>query len=237
VEDGPNRTPSEEQEAQGASRPGCGCLLGWLVVVLPKLFALYSRVFYRLKTEGLENVPREDVCVIVFNHHGLVSDALVSQAVTSRRAPGSLALFAGAAAAARFAGAGRQAAMLKVYRARGLSSLPLLQALEHLKEGTAVSLAPEGVISWDGRLKPLKPGAAWLALRANMPVVPVVCQGGYEVMPIWSRRPRLTGRITVRAGEPFYLSDRLPPGTIITRDMTEAGSRKISQALNELLMA
>lgn len=84
------------------------------------------------------------------------------------------------------------------------SSIMLLQMLE---EGKALFLSPEGEVSWDGRLKPARPGAAWLALRAHVPVIPVGISGTYDVWPRWAKRMHLTGRIRVRIGRPFFLSE------------------------------
>ena len=67
-------------------------------------------------------------------------------------------------------------------------------------------MAIEGAISWDGRLQPFQSGAAWLALRSEVPIVATVLRGGYSVWPRWAKFPRLTGHLEIRIGEPFMLS-------------------------------
>jgi 1-acyl-sn-glycerol-3-phosphate acyltransferase len=117
-------------------------------------------------------------------------------------------------------------------------SLPaLLQARQHLLQGGAVALAPEGQPTWDGRLQhPLQPGAAWLALQSGSPVVPVVSIGGYDIQPLWqTERIRLTGRMQIRSGQPFYLSEQ--PLLSVPADQLAQGSQSIWQAMAGLLPA
>ena len=49
------------------------------------------------------------------------------------------------------------------------------KAVEALKRGWAVGISPEGTRSHDGQLQEGKPGAVLLALRSNVPIVPVAC--------------------------------------------------------------
>jgi 1-acyl-sn-glycerol-3-phosphate acyltransferase len=51
------------------------------------------------------------------------------------------------------------------------------KAIEALKRGWAVGISPEGTRSHDGQLQEGKPGAVLLALRSNVPIVPVGLSG------------------------------------------------------------
>ncbi|HTX78821.1 MAG TPA: lysophospholipid acyltransferase family protein [Longilinea sp.] len=51
------------------------------------------------------------------------------------------------------------------------------RAVEALKRGLAVGISPEGTRSHDGQLQEGKPGAVLLALRSNVPIVPVALTG------------------------------------------------------------
>lgn len=82
------------------------------------------------------------------------------------------------------------------------------QAIEALKEGAVFGLAPEGRRSRSGVLQEAKNGAAFLALRAGVPVVPVGLSNT-DVLFGNARRLRRT-RLTVRIGPVVHLpaSDR-----------------------------
>ncbi|KXG74997.1 lysophospholipid acyltransferase family protein [Thermotalea metallivorans] len=54
---------------------------------------------------------------------------------------------------------------------------------ELLKEGYSQVIFPEGTRSADGRLGEFKPGSLKLALKANVPIVPVTIKGAYHIMP------------------------------------------------------
>jgi len=67
-----------------------------------------------------------------------------------------------------------------------------------------LGIAPEGTRSKTGSLQRGKPGAAYLALRANVPILPVVVTGTERVFRdlLRLRRPR----VRVVIGEPFRLT-------------------------------
>jgi putative phosphoserine phosphatase/1-acylglycerol-3-phosphate O-acyltransferase len=59
----------------------------------------------------------------------------------------------------------------------------LLPAVDTLKAGKSIAIAPEGTRSRDYRLGRFKKGAFHLAMQAGVPVVPIVIKNAYEVMP------------------------------------------------------
>jgi 1-acyl-sn-glycerol-3-phosphate acyltransferase len=76
------------------------------------------------------------------------------------------------------------------------------RALEALRRGSVVGIFPEGGRSDDGTLKAAKPGAALLALRAGVPLVPAAIVGTFAAWP----RQRLLPRprpVLVRFGAPI----------------------------------
>mgnify|MGYP001203953007 FL=1 len=78
----------------------------------------------------------------------------------------------------------------------------LRKALVVLEHGAAVAIAPEGTRSKTGGLIEGRDGAAFLATRANVPILPAVVWGTEKVL----RRPRPL--VHVRIGRPY----RLPEG-------------------------
>ncbi|MGM7670006.1 lysophospholipid acyltransferase family protein [Microbacterium sp. A93] len=121
---------------------------------------------------------------------------------------------------------------IPVDRARG-GNESLLAADEALASGGAIIIYPEATLTTDPDLWPMKAktGAARLALRTGVPVIPVAQWGIHEVMPKPAKAPkpwpRRTGRI--RIGAPVPLEDLR--GSALTRDVLDAASERIMSVI------
>jgi 1-acyl-sn-glycerol-3-phosphate acyltransferase len=58
----------------------------------------------------------------------------------------------------------------------------LEKATEALRAGHSFLIYPEGTRSDDGRLQRFKKGAAVMAIRAGVPIVPMACSGAHRIM-------------------------------------------------------
>jgi 1-acyl-sn-glycerol-3-phosphate acyltransferase len=72
------------------------------------------------------------------------------------------------------------------------------------ERGTSVLVFPEGGRSLTG-LQPFKEGAAYIAIRAGVPVLPVALIGTIDVLPMHSVHIR-SGRVVLRIGTPVPTS-------------------------------
>ena len=75
-----------------------------------------------------------------------------------------------------------------------------------LAENRPIILFPEGRRSLDGELVELREGAAMLAIRNGVPIVPIYIDGAHEVMPRGRMWPEM-GEICVRFGKPIEPRD------------------------------
>lgn len=77
-----------------------------------------------------------------------------------------------------------------------------------LDYGYNVVLFPEGFISKDGSLQPLKPGSGMIAVEMEAPVVPVIITGLDKIFPYGKMLPRRcdTRVITVQFLKPLYFA-------------------------------
>lgn len=68
------------------------------------------------------------------------------------------------------------------------ASVKAMQRAAEIIQNKRISLLifPEGGRSHDGQLQPFKEGAAYIAIRAGVPIVPVVITGTREVLPFGS---------------------------------------------------
>ena len=69
---------------------------------------------------------------------------------------------------------------IPVARGKAISSA-VKTGLSALKSGKILGIFPEGHRSETGSLLPFEPGAALMALRADVPVVPVYISGNYKL--------------------------------------------------------
>ena len=70
--------------------------------------------------------------------------------------------------------------------------------------GVSILIFPEGGRSLTG-LKPFKEGAAYIAIKAGVPVIPLCLKGTLEVLPLGSLNVR-PGRVLLRVGDPVATS-------------------------------
>ena len=82
-----------------------------------------------------------------------------------------------------------------------------------LDEGHILFVFPEGTRSADGKLQEARDGTAVLALRTDAPILPVGIAGSHGVWPRGQKLPHPGGRVTIRVGTAFRLSEVLPEGT------------------------
>ncbi len=77
-----------------------------------------------------------------------------------------------------------------------------------LKAGDPVLLFPEGRVSETGRLGPIQPGAALLALRANVPIIPIGLQNTPGLLPYGALLLRPSPHpVVVTYGPPIHPRD------------------------------
>ncbi len=75
-------------------------------------------------------------------------------------------------------------------------------AVKALRAGMPLFIFPEGGRTSDGHLRPFLHGAAYLAIRAQVPIVPIALSGVYDLLPIHTRH-FYPCQLTVRVGEPI----------------------------------
>lgn len=171
-----------------------------------------------------ENVPQTGGVIFVPNHISNADPLAVGQFLAfSGRWPRFLAK----ASVFRIPIIGRIIAacgQISVERGSAHSKDALVAAAQALEQGRALVIYPEGTITYDPDLWPMKgkTGSARLALTTGCPVVPIGQWGAQELMPGRKPRfPKLVPRKTlhVAAGEEVLLDDlRSQPVTAATLD-------------------
>ena len=176
--------------------------------ILRNFVYLLLKVIARVDLYGLENLPPTGGILICTNHLSIIDPALVY-------------VFSGRDCTALVASKHKKNPFLRwivnivggIWLDRGEADLHALRAAQaYLRQGGVLGIAPEGTRSKTHGLIEAKTGAAYLADKTGVHVVPVGIAGSDMAMPSWKRlrRPHLV----MRVGKPFLL----PPVRRATRN-------------------
>ena len=158
-------------------------------------------LFTSLKVKGKKNLPGQGPLLVVANHLSLADPPLLG-ACLSRKAifMAKEELFRSRLSRYFIAGFGA----FPVHRGQ-LDRKALRQSEKVLAEGMVLVMFPESTRSKNAQLQTAFPGSTLIALRSDVPILPVGITGTERVKGLrWLlQRPRLT----VNVGHPF----RLPP--------------------------
>jgi 1-acyl-sn-glycerol-3-phosphate acyltransferase len=156
--------------------------------------------FIRVRVEGLENLNPSGTYVFVANHSSYMDiPALLATLPHQFRFFAKKGLYR-----IPFLGTHlRRAGHLPVDRSSARASLKSMTEGAHIiaERGVSVLLFPEGGRSPVG-LRDFKEGAAYIAIKAGVPVAPIALVGMRQLLPMGSIHLR-SGVATVRIGEPI----------------------------------
>lgn len=190
---------------------------------------------WRVDVRGLQHVARRDGAVVVWNHHSYVDFAMVAWAIVRRLGRPVRFLAKREVWQSRWLGwTVRWGQAVPVDRADSGSRHGAFDAaVAALRAGDLVGIAPEQTISRSFELLPFSTGAARMAQRAGVPIVPAVSWG--------SQRFATKGRgvraafglpVLVRYGEPLHVGSGEDP-----RAATDRLRSRMATMLDELQRA
>ena len=176
----------------------------------------YARHIISMRAEGLENIPDQIPYVIAANHETYVDGMLIGSYLPKEHFK-AMSCIAAKDLESRHGILGR--VILRVGRAIlidrfGNPVRGLIIAKKKVDEGNIMLVHPEGTRSVDGHLGEMKDGAAYIAMKSKVPLLPVFIDGAYEVYNRYMKRPQGTDPITrqrreviLTFGKPFQPSD------------------------------
>lgn len=193
--------------------------------------SIIMRFLGGIRLEGVEHVPRSGAFLVVANHCSQLDPPLLGWATGYQ--VGRVVHFMAKEEMRHWPVVGWLADRAGVFFVRrGEGDRPAQRrALELLAAGRPVGIFPEGTRSRVGRMRGIKPGAALLAIRAGVPILPVGIAGTHRLFAS-GRLPRRS-KVTFRIGAPFSL-DHQPSGRL-DRNALEAGTERITIEVAGLL--
>lgn len=155
---------------------------------------LFQRTLMRFKVIGIENVPKTGGAIVMINHINFW-DPLVVMPSLGRDVIPMTKVEAWESWLHWFVdGYGA----IPVHRG-AVDTSAVRSATEALNEGDLVLISPEGTRSPNGALQQAQEGMAFLAVRANAPILPVAIQGTPKVLK------RFFAPVTITIGPVFSL--------------------------------
>jgi 1-acyl-sn-glycerol-3-phosphate acyltransferase len=179
-----------------------------LLFLVAAVLAPLIRLMFRIKTEGIENLPKGGY-ILVANHVNYLDPLAFAYSVYihMKRTPHYLAkepLFRIPVIGALLPKVGQ----IPVYRGGKSNEQPLRAAVEFLKAGQVVVVFPEGTLTRDPNQWPMrgKSGAIRLAIELGLPIVPAGHWGIEKILGTYSKRfrPNPFHVVRVKIGQPMF---------------------------------
>jgi 1-acyl-sn-glycerol-3-phosphate acyltransferase len=176
--------------------------------------AAFKVMGIRFQLEGTENVPRTGGALLALNHISYVDFILGGFAT---QPSGRLVRFMAKRELFDHRLAGplmRSLHHISVDRAEGVASYG--EGVRHLQMGEVVGIFPEATISRSFELKEFKSGAARMAAKAGVPIVPAVLWGTQRLKTKDHPQDFSRGKtIAITVGEPLHPTGADPIGETV----------------------
>lgn len=161
---------------------------------------------------GGEHLPARAGFIVASNHYSEADPLMLAHYLVDHGHPPFFLAKSSLFDVPLFGSALTHLQQVPVYRTTSRAADALVAAREALADGKCIAIMPEGTLTRDPALWPMraKPGVGRLALSSRAPVIPIAQWGAQEVLGQYARRPgNLLRRPVqqVRAGAPVDLSD------------------------------
>ena len=154
---------------------------------------VYLKLLYKIKVQGLDNIPKRKPFVLCSNHINWMDPLTISTSLSASYQIHFMAkqeLFSNFITSLFL----RKIGVFPVKRDNA-DLLAIKTAYQLLKNGQVLGLFPEGSRSKTGKLQKAYHGAALIAVRSGVPIVPIAISGPY----------RLFKPVNLYIGKPFVL--------------------------------
>ena len=179
--------------------------------------------YLRGKIYGAKKVPMEGPVIVIANHASNLDPPILSNCV---RRPVSFMAKESLFQVPLLAPAIRAYGAYPVKRGSAARSA-IREAMKQLEQGWAVGIFLQGVRTPDGRISSPKLGAALIAAKAQVPLLPVCLWGTEKILKKGASVPR-PAPVTVRIGE------LIPPPTTKDKDTLREITQRCADEIHAL---
>ena len=150
-------------------------VFGYIIFLLPHsvmrfVVWLLTHTFYRLRVEGLENLPKRGGALLIANHVSWL-DGILLMLISSR--PVRMIVFAGNFKNRFLNWAARKHGTIMLSPSPKAIARGLKEARQGLIDGEIIAIFPEGGITRVGHLQGFKPGMTKILKGTSVPVIPI----------------------------------------------------------------
>ncbi|MBA7565417.1 1-acyl-sn-glycerol-3-phosphate acyltransferase [subsurface metagenome] len=175
-----------------------------LYIIAKIKFSIIFKLFFKLKVTGQQNIPQDSPFIIVANHSSLLDPVILGVSIRPK------IIFIAASYLFEIRWLGyllRKANSIPINRENYTNNVKSLkQALKILQKGGVLGIFPEGGVDRQKDDLPIKAGAAFLATRVGVPIVPIKIKGADKVLPRGAKFIRSLNKIEVEIKKPIYCS-------------------------------
>ena len=187
-----------------------------------------SAFVYRARIRGRERLPGTGGYVLAPSHRSMMDIPFLA-AVTPRRVRfmGKVQVFKIPVVGTLF----RWLGGFPVQR-DGTDRKAVRDSIEILQGGEPLVVYPEGTRQHGMAIQPLQPGAAYLAIRAGVPIVPVGIAGSEEIFRSHGTKIPRFQRVAIVVGDPIQPPART--GGVVKREVVDEVTNLLAKELQQV---
>ena len=178
--------------------------------IIDSLIRVWARLLVRaagidLRTERMETVDRKQRYILVANHYSYFDIPVIIAAVPQPiRFMAKVSLFK----IPIFGWALGRAGFIPIDRKNRRTAVKSFDlAAERIRKGNTIVVFPEEGRSRNREMRPFQRGGFLLALKSELPILPLAIDGTYDVYRVGARRIT-PGVVTIKVGDPIATAGR-----------------------------
>lgn len=193
-----------------------------LYIIIKSFSLIIFKLIFRLKIIGSENIPKTGPFVIVANHSSLLDGFILGSSVKPK------VIFMSAAYLFKmpFVGSILRGVGAIPVQGKGNDIKLIKKAIKVLQAGGVLGIFPEGRITNEKDGFSAKAGAAYLAVKVDVPIIPMAIKGAGKALPVGAKFPKLN-KIEVKIGKPISGSKKIKLNKKILEDTVNSYMKEI----------